>query len=149
MLHTESLTHSHLLSSSRLCPLCLYYFASPSLFCPFTTSQGAKRGNREGERRKKQNKTENLAVSLCLAADRLCPPSSRLPPPSSQWDVLTLCNRCACPIQSAKPMDPLNTSFKRGTRQHMCNLHTHVHIHRKPHCIIKMLTEVIPFISSP
>lgn len=54
MLHTESLTHSHSLSSSQLCVLCLSYSVSPSLFCPFTTSQERKWGN--GERRKKKKK---------------------------------------------------------------------------------------------
>lgn len=42
---TEHVTHrvTHTLTFafiSQLCPLCLSYFASPSVFCPFTTSQG-------------------------------------------------------------------------------------------------------------
>lgn len=130
MLHTVTHTHSHL-----LCLLCLSFFASPSLFCPFTTSQAGKWGN--GKRKKKTEKRHfSISPSLCLALVCLSPPPSLLLPPCcSQWDVLTLSKRCACSftIQSAKPIDPLTTRCSTSFRkEHVCtctiSIHTGVHI---------------------
>lgn len=89
------------------------------LFCvslsalPFHNLPG-REVRKKGERKKQNNEASlrYLSFSLRLAVDRLSPlPASSLPP-SSQWDVLTLCNRCVCCIQSAKPIDPLTTSFR-------------------------------------
>lgn len=128
MLHavTHTLTFTFILSA-------LPPFVSLTLCLPLCSalSQPPREGSEEmgREKNKKQPSVSPLlSVSLSLI-------SLPLPPCSSQWDVLTLCKRCACSfsIQSAKPIDPLTTHCSTsfiGERVCTCTIciHTGVHI---------------------
>lgn len=97
---THRVTHMHSLSSSQLCPLCLSYFASPSLFIPFATSEGGKWGNGERAKKKKKEVKRLLRISpsLCVALPSL--PPSLLPPPAS------LLQSVGCPDADAEVCQP-------------------------------------------
>lgn len=141
---TEHVTHTvtHTLTFAFI------LLALPSLsllFCvslsalPFHNLPG-REVRKKGEREKKTKQWSLPPVPLLLSPSCCwssfsppCLPASSLPP-SSQWDVLTLCNRCVCCIQSAKPIDPLTTSFRE---EQVCtcaiylNTGVHEYWHRK------------------
>lgn len=132
MLHTKSLTRTFafILSAS---PLCLSYFVSPPLFCPFTTSWWEKWGNVKREREKKKwsvnSESPLLSVSLLLFPHHQHPPSL---PQSSCFlaPVSGMSLPCLRGVSAplAKPIDPLITCGSTIFSEEQvcaCTFHTH------------------------
>lgn len=126
MLHarvTHTLTFAFILSA--LPPLSLLLYVSLCVL-PFRNLPGRevrKWGEEKKEKKKKHSETSLQNLPFPLSHSRLTLPLLLLPPCSSQWDVLTLCKRCACSfaIQSAKPIDPLTTCCSTSfTEEQVC-----------------------------
>lgn len=87
MLHTLTLA---------LPSLSLFLYVSFSLL-PFHNLPGREMRKWGEKKRKTAERLFSISPALCLALVCLPPLPSLLPPPCcSQWDVLTLCKRCAC-----------------------------------------------------